>query len=132
MDLFFRLKAPMNLGKKVSQRGHTEANDPKIASLLFQTLDEAGYNGTVMDSICQLAEAHLASSCQWATEGDDPLSMPPDATHRQIMTQSSPLETTEGRAVVARWRSLSRLYTAARTRAKILQEQYTAFFATNE
>ncbi|CAK0839468.1 unnamed protein product [Prorocentrum cordatum] len=130
VDLFFRLTAPTKFTKGALSK-LSGSSDPKIATLL-QTADETSFNSTVMDFICTYAESHLAASCQWDLETSDALSLPPDLTHRQIMTQTSPLDTTEGKEAITRWRSLSRLWTAARAKAKEMQEPYTAVLATRE
>jgi len=128
VDLYLSLTAPAKLGKQVVSK-RQEANDPKIQTLL-DSVDELSFNSTVMDFICDLAKKQLASNCQWYLEGDDRVSLPPDATHRNIMTQDNPVETPTGKAVVSRWRSLSRMWIAAR--AMEGQDQYSAVVVARE
>ncbi|CAK0863863.1 unnamed protein product [Prorocentrum cordatum] len=128
VDLFLSLTAPAKLGKQVVSR-RQEANDPKIQTLL-DSVDELSFNTTVMDFICDLAKAQLASGCQWYLEGEDRVALPSDATHRNIMTRDSPIETPTGRAVISRWRSLSRMWIAAR--AMEGQDQYSAVVVARE
>jgi hypothetical protein len=117
VDLYFGLKEALPGTTK-----REEISDPKIASLLSTVL---GYSfNKVMESICHLARSQLAAGCHWDLQSDDGVSLPKDAAHQDIMRQASPLNTTEGKAAVARWRSLSRLWNISRTNEA--EDEYSA------
>jgi len=117
VDLYFGLKEALPGATK-----REEISDPKIASLLSTVL---GYSfNKVMESICHLARSQLAAGCHWDLQSDDGVSLPKDAAHQDIMRQASPLSTAEGKAAVARWRSLSRLWNISR--ANEGEDEYSA------
>lgn len=120
VDLFLSLQAPSKIaqadvdnatiGNASSETSVDNAtSDPQITQLL-QGASVDNFNSTVMDQICSLARAQLASSCQWDIEGGD---LGPIDGDRVAADVASGANQDGAQAAVARWRSQSRLWSRA-------------------
>jgi len=128
VDLFLSLQAPSSIVQAAAELEAPVDNatsDPKVAQLL-QGASVDSFNSTVMDQICSLALAQLASSCQWDIEGGD-LGPIDGATESSISADRVAASVTSGtsQAAVARWRSRSRLWSRALAK-EASQRRYAA------
>jgi hypothetical protein len=75
-----------------------------------------------MIDICDFARKSGASYCHWKLEADEPLVMPEDQAHHNVMMYYNPLETSAGKAVLCKWRSTGVLWDKAKAREDQLGE----------
>merc|ERR1719401_878862 len=101
--------------------------DPKIGHFLQEK-----HIHHLMQNICEQAQLVNTSFCAFDIEGDHPVTLPNDDEHRNMMTYYNPIATEAGKAVLAKWRSLSGLWAKARLWEKRVGGKYSSVLVVRD
>jgi len=134
IDFFMSLRAPtMNVAKEyAADKNETKwlkqestdryTMDPEVRRFYEQKSDAQDdmhhirATEMLMIDICDFARKSGASYCHWKLETEEPLVMPEDQAHHNVMMYYNPLETSAGKAVLCKWRSTGVLWDKAKAR----------------